>query len=101
MLLKNEILTTEQVSTICAGQGIDVNDVCSAAFDQPTPRTRGTPKGAMRGAGGAKRPPDSVQFQGGVGPAPGDLTPAQTPSLSSALDSMLENIYTPVSEPPE
>jgi hypothetical protein len=36
-LLKNSILNTEQVSTIFTSQGIDVNDVCSAAFDQPTP----------------------------------------------------------------
>jgi hypothetical protein len=78
--------TIEQVRTICAGQGIDVNVVCSAAFDQTTPRTRGTPKSAMRGAGGAKRPPPSVEFQLQVDPPGGDLTPAQTPSLSSALD---------------
>ena len=70
MLLKNEVLTFEQVSSICAGQGIDVNDICSAAFDRPTRRTRGTPRSAMRGSGGVKHPPDSVQFQG-VDPAPG------------------------------
>lgn len=63
--LKKNVLTTEQVSTICGSQGIDVNDVCSAAHDQPTPRTRGTPRSALRSAGGSsKRLPGSVGFQG-------------------------------------
>jgi hypothetical protein len=50
MLLKEKVQTFEEVTNICRAQGIDVNDVCSAAYDQPTPRTRGTPKSAMRGA---------------------------------------------------
>jgi hypothetical protein len=50
-LLKNNVLTMEQVSTTCGSQGIDVNGVCFAASDQPTPRTRGTPRSALRSAG--------------------------------------------------
>jgi hypothetical protein len=54
-LLKNNILNIEQVGSTCKSQGIDVNDVCSAAFDHPTPRTRGTPRSALRPAGGSSR----------------------------------------------
>ena len=101
MLLKEGVLTFEAVTTICSAQGIDVNDVCSAAYDQPTPgpRTRGTPKSAMRGTGGAKRTPNSVEFLEDMAPADDEALP-QTPSLDSALDSLIGNIFTPASEPP-
>jgi hypothetical protein len=101
MLLKQNVLTFEAVTTICSGQGIDVNDVCSAAYDQPTPgpRTRGTPKSAMRGTGGAKRTPNSVEFLEDMAPDDDEALP-QTPSLDSALDSLIGNIFTPASEPP-
>ena len=52
----------------------------------------------MRGAGGAKRTPGSVEFLEDMAPGVEDLP--QTPSLSSALDSLLGNIFTPASEPP-
>ena len=52
----------------------------------------------MRGAGGAKRTPGSVEFLDTV--EPDDEDHPQTPPLSSALDSMLGGIFTPASEPP-
>jgi hypothetical protein len=101
ILLKNGALAMEQVATICTSQGIDVDDVCSAALDQPTPRTRGSPRGALRPTGGSsRRTPASVEFQD-VGSNGDEQTPAQSPSLKSALDSVLNSIFTPLSEAPE
>ena len=58
------------------------------------------PRGALRPTGGSsRRTPASVEFQD-VGSNGDEQTPAQSPSLKSALDSMISSIFTPLSAAP-